>query len=352
MQLNNSTARPGGRMAFDTGSKKIGLALLVTIVLAAALLAWRQLRPAHPPGPDFRMTIGLPVQLSSGAVLLADQQGLFAQHGLAVALKRYLLGKEALQAVMDGQADFAIVADTPFALAVLRGARIATVGTVFESRKSLAIAARRDRGVTDVASLAGKRVGSVLGTNAEFFLDTMLEVHGVERAAVQVVDLKAGDLVGAMRSGRVDAVTAWYPDLALIGQDSGAQGVALFGEDLFVYRFLLVARQEYIDAHGAQVRQLLAALRQANDAIKGNPEQARATLSPLIGLAPELLKPSFDAADFTLVLDQSLLLALSAQMRWATAKGLVKAGPLPDYIDFVRSEPLNAVAPDAMRIIR
>lgn len=339
-------------MTLNTGNKKFGLALLLLIMLAAAWLTWRQLRPAHPPGPAFALTIGLPIQLSSGAVLIADQQQLFRQHGLAVGIKRFLLGKQALQAVLDGQADFAIVADTPFVLAVLRGARIATVGTVFESRKSIAIAARRDRGVSDAASLAGKRIGTVPGTNAEFFLDTMLQVHGVERSTVQVVDLKADDLVGAMRSARVDAVTAWYPDLALIGQDSGAQGVALFGEDLFVYRFLLVARQEYIDAHGAQVRQLLATLRQANDVIKANPEQARDTLGPLIGLAPELLKPSFDAADFTLVLDQSLLLALSAQMRWAGAKGLVKAGALPDYLDFVRPEPLNAVAPDAMRIIR
>lgn len=51
------------------------------------------------------------------------------------------------------------------------------------------------------------------------------------------------------------------------------------------------------------------------------------------------------------VLDQSLLLALSAQTRWAMAKGLVKAGPAPSHLEFVRPEPLNAVAPDANRMI-
>lgn len=332
--------------------KTIGIVALLAAAAAAALLAWRQAVPDAPPGPAFSMSIGVPVQLSAGAVFVADQRQLFARQGLTARIERFLLGKQALQAVLDGKIDLAIVGDTPFALAVLRGARIATLGTVFESRKAIAIAGRRDSGISDAASLAGKRVGTVLGTNAEFFLDTMLEVHGVDRAKIEVIDLKAGDLVAAIRSKRVDAVTAWNPDLARMGQELGAQGVALYGEDLFVYRFLLVARQDYIEAHGPQVKALLTTLQHANDYIKANPEQARSVLEPIIGLSPELLKPSFDPADFTLVLDQSLLLTLSAQMRWATSKGLVKAGPAPDYLEFVRPGPLNAVAPDAVRIIR
>jgi sulfonate transport system substrate-binding protein len=339
-------------MLLNMGRRTIGVMTLLAAAGAASVFAWRQAGPILPAGPAFSMTVAVPIQLSAGAVFVAEQQKLFARHGLAVGINRFLLGKQALQAVLDGQADFAIVADTPFALAVLRGAPVATLGTVFESRRSLAIAGRRDSGVSDVASLAGKRVGSVLGTNAEFFLDTMLEVHNVERASVQVVDLKAGELVSAIRNKRVDAVTAWHPDLARIVQALGAKGVALYGEDVFVYRFLLVARQDYIDANGAQVQQLLAALRESNDFIKSNPQQARDILAPLMDLSPELLMPMFDPADFTLVLDQSLLLTLSAQMRWAAAKGLVKAGPAPDYLDFVRPEPLKAVAPDAMRIIR
>ena len=339
-------------MTLKINSKTIGVAALLAAVSVAVLLAWRQAVPAAPSGPAFSMTVGVPTQLSAGAVFVADQRQLFAQQGLAVGIQRFLLGKLALAAVLDGKADFAIVAETPFALAVLRGARIATLGTVFESRKSIAIAARGDSGVSDTASLAGKRIGTVLGTNAEFFLDTMLEVHGVERAQVEVIDLKAGDLVAALRSKRVDAITAWNPDLARIVQESGGRGVLLYGEDLFVHRFLLVARQDYIDANGPQVKALLAALRQANDFIKGNPEQARSMLGPEVGLSPALLEPSFDPTDFTLVLDQSLLLAISVQMRWAAAKGLVKAGAAPNYLDFMRPEPLTAVAPDAVRIIR
>lgn len=334
--------------------KLIGLPLALAALAAAACGAWQLTHPARPAasGASLAVNIALPVQLCAGAVYVADQQKLFAQQGLAVGLQRFLTGKQALQAVLDGHADFAIVADTPFMLAVLKGERIAALATVCESRKSIAIVGRRDSGVRDTRTLAGKRVGAVLGTNAEFFLDTMLEVHGVERAQVQVVNLKPDDLIGAFRQRQVDAVTIWNPDLVRIEQEFGPQAVTIYGEDLFVYRFLLVAKEAYIDRHGAHVRQLLTALGQANTIIGDYPERTRAMLGAAVGLEPALLKHAFDPTDYTLSLDQSLLLALSAQMRWASAKGLVRAGPEPDYRQFVRAEPLGAVAPDANRIIR
>jgi ABC-type nitrate/sulfonate/bicarbonate transport system substrate-binding protein len=331
---------------------KRAMAAAALLAALAALAVWRFGAPARPAGPPARLSIAMPVQLSAGAFLVADQQHFFAQQNLAVTLQRFTLGKQALQMVLDGGADLAVVADTPFVLAVLRGERIAALATVYESRKTIAIVGRRDSGVNAPESLAGKRVGTVLGTNAEFFLDTMLEVHGVPRGAVQVLDLQPENLAAALGANQVDAVTVWNPELARLQQGLGARAVTIYGEDLFVYRFLLVARQEYIAAHGAQLRQLLAALRQADDFIQDDPRRSRTLLGAALGMQPALLAHAFDPTDFTLALDQSLLLALSAQMRWATEKGLVPAAPLPDYLDYVRPEPLSAVMPDADRIIR
>lgn len=330
------------------------VAALAAALLAAALIGWR-LAPhgaSRPAAPALPVTIALPQQLASGAVFAAARQQLFMQQGLAVKQQRFLLGKQALQAVLDGAADFAIVADTPFMLAVLKGAPIAALATVYESRKTMAIVGHRGRGISDTLSLGGKRIGTPFGTNAEFFLDTMLDVHGVNRAAVELVNMTPEALVLAFRARQIDAMTVWNPDLSRLEREFGSSMATIYGEDLFVYRFLLVAKQDYIATHGEQARQVLTALRQAIEFIKENPERARAVLGAEVGMAPELLKHSFDPADFTLVLDQSLLLALSAQTRWAMAKGLVKTGPAPSHLEFVRPEPLTSVAPDANRMIR
>ena len=328
------------------------VAAIAAALLVAALAAWRLLPAgATRPAVATPVTIAVPVQLASGAVFAADHQHLFQQQGLAVKQLRFLLGKQALQAVLDGAADFAVVADTPFMLAVLKGAPIAALATVYESRKTIAIVGHRARGVSDTLSLGGKRIGTPFGTNAEFFLDTMLDVHGVSRAAVEMVNMTPEALVVAFRAGQIDAMTVWNPDLSRLEGEFGSSMATIYGEDLFVYRFLLVAKRDYIATHDPQARQVLTALRQAIEFIKENPERTRTLLGAEVGLAPELLMHAFDPADYTLVLDQSLLLALSAQTRWATAKGLVKAGPAPSHLQFVRPEPLTAVAPDANRMI-
>lgn len=329
--------------------RKLVLAAVVVAVVIGAALA--SLRPApRAPAPP-RVTIAIPVQMAAGAMFVADQQNLFEQQGLRVDLKRFLLGKQALQMVLDGKADLALVADTPFMHAVLRGQRIAALATVFESRKTMAIVARRDAGITSVATLKGKRIGTVYGTNAEFFLDTLFDISGLARSDVDVEDLVPGQLVAALQERKVDAITVWHPDLARAERELGAQALTLYGEDFFVYRFLLVGKQAYILQHQAEMRQVLASLKASNAYINTHPEQARAAVGAAIGMPGAQLAHAFHPADFRLVLDQSLLIALSAQARWAIAKGGVRAAA-PDYLDFIRPEPLHAVMPDAERIIR
>jgi ABC-type nitrate/sulfonate/bicarbonate transport system substrate-binding protein len=215
----------------------------------------------------------------------------------------------------------------------------------------MAVAVRKDRGIVRPEDLAGKTVGTVFGTNAQFFLDTLLLAHSVDRASVKVKDLKPGSLVEALEAGQVDAVTVWHPELARIQSSLGSSVTTLYGEELFVYRFLLVGAPDWIAAHPAAVRQVLAALRDAVGAIKSDPAQNMAIIGQAIGLNPQLIAKSFDPNDFYLSLDQTLLLALGDQTRWAMKQGLVPNGPVPNYLDFIRETPLAAVQPEAVKII-
>src|SRR4051812_19492302 len=123
-------------METKLGWKRYGVPMAAAILAGIAFAAWqmaaRSPAAALPANP---LSIALPIQLSAGAFFVADQQQLFAQQGLVVQLKRFLLGKQALQQMLDGGADFAVVADTPFVLALLKGERIAALATVYSSRK-------------------------------------------------------------------------------------------------------------------------------------------------------------------------------------------------------------------------
>lgn len=334
-------ARPRWRSWWLLGP---GLAALV-------LLLWQLAAPGPAQRPAQRMRLALPTQMSAGAVYVGQEEGAFAAHGIALTVRPFVTGKIALDAVLRDEADLAIVADTPFALAVLRGSPVAVVSSIYASRKMMSLMADRSK-IGAPADLAGKTIGTVFGTNAQYFLDTMMLAHGVPRASVTIVDVPPEQLEQALLSGRVDAVTIWHPQRALLRSALGAEATSLSGEDIFVYRFLLVAKTGYIERNGAAIARLLAALDQAIVSIQRDPARARQVIARSIGLAPDLLQDGFSASDFHLALDQSLLLELGVQSRWALRQGIVAETALPDFLDHLRPAPLQAVRPSAVKYIR
>lgn len=323
--------------------------LLLCVCACAASACSRLPPPAESPAV---VRVALPLQLSSGSTFVGNALGLFKQHQVTLQIQKFQLGKDALESVVQGRADLAVVADTPFMFAALRGEPVATVATVFGSRSAIAVLGWRKRGIATVADLRGKTVGSVAGTNALYFLDALLVSHGVAPSSVKVVALKADQLAAALRAGQVDAVTAWHPELGRLKAELNDDGVALYGDDIFVYRFLLVGRQDYLDQHPGAVAQFVAGLADATDAVHAQPERARAIVGTALGIAPALLAEYFDPADYYLALDQSLLLALGDQSRWAMKQGLAPAGPVPNYLDLLRQQPLRAARANAVKVIQ
>lgn len=317
-----------------------------TAALAALAWYWQGLHAAAQRVP---LSMAVPTQLASGAVFVARDERLFERQGLDVSLQPFLIGKDALQAVIDGKADLALVADTPFMFAAARGAPIATIATVFASRNTMAIVLREGGAAP---GLKGKRIGTVLGTNAQYFLDRYLAAHGVAAAAVTIVNLKPDELAGALRSGQVDAVTVWHPTLAQIEREMATRVTVIYDPDIFIYRFVLAGRQDYLSSHPNQVRAAVAALAAAADAIRERPKAARGAIARAIGIEPDLLERAFNAGDFGITLDQTLLLSLGDQHRWAAQRGFIAQKEEPNYLDFVRQEALDAALPGANRIIR
>ena len=327
------------------------IAACVTLALVAGL-AWRYTRPTVALVAPLPLTLALPVQAASGAFFVAEQRQLFPRHGLVLQTQRYALGKQALAAVIEGRADMAVVADTPYVLAIAKGNQIGVVSTVFSSRKTAALLVRIDHGVRTAADLRGHRIGTVFGTNAQYFLDKLLEHEGVGAGEVSIVDYAPAALLTAMRDGAVDGITIWHPELARLQQALGTKAAALFEQDLFVYRFLLVGKIGFIDSHPQEVQRLVAALADSHQYMIDRPLDARQTVAAAIGLPPELLASFFEPVDYGLSLDQSLLLALDDQTRWAHQRQIITNRAMPNYLDYLRPQALQAVLPSAISIIR
>jgi NitT/TauT family transport system substrate-binding protein len=95
-------------------------------------------------------------------------------------------GQRALNAVIEGKADLGTVADTPIMFAVMSGKKVAILAVIQTSNKNEAIVARLDRGIAKPSDLKGKTIGVSLGTASDFFAETILIVHGIDRKQVNI----------------------------------------------------------------------------------------------------------------------------------------------------------------------
>ncbi|MDQ2991113.1 MAG: ABC transporter substrate-binding protein, partial [Pseudomonadota bacterium] len=184
------------------------IAAPLLLASAAVGLGWFVWQRSHAPAAE-SITIAIPTQMSAGTVFVARDKGYFSRQRLTLTVQSFTLGKQALQSVLDDKADLALVADVPFMFARANGQPIAVVATVFASRYTMALLGRRDRGISAPGDIAGKTLGTVKGTNAEYFLDKLLAIHAIPEAAIKIVELQPAQFEEALRSGRVDALTAW-----------------------------------------------------------------------------------------------------------------------------------------------
>lgn len=333
--------------------RKAWVAGLIGTVAIGAIVAWSRMDNVHAGATTLRrVIIATPAQPGPGNVHVALADHLFEKHGVDAVREPVASGMKALDALLQGRADLAVVADTPIVMNILNGHKLFVIATIYESRKGLAVLARSDRGIERLADLAGKRIGVTFGTNAQFFLDTMLLVHGVPEKKAIIVDVQSQDLVSAVKNGNVDAVTVFNPHLAKLVTDRSFPHRPFYGEELYKFRFNLVATQAYAKANQQVLDGVLASLVEASDVIRAEPERARKIISRASDTDDAVISTIFNPNDYDVHLDQSLLLALEDQSRWVIRRKLVNATAPPDYLDHVDMGPLTRIDPSAVTIIR
>lgn len=323
-------------------------------LIVAASLYWLlpllKSTPA-PSGPPLRVVMALPNQQAATAVFVAQAKGYFRDQNIELVEQRFDLGMQALKSMVDGHADLAINADTPFMLSVLRGAPVSVVAVIYDSRDDLAIIGLKAHGINTAEDLIGKTIGVPYGTSAQFFLDAYLVAHRIPRDKITIVDVRPDQFANRLQDGSVDALSLFTTWLTEATQRYGDQLTVLQGLDLFTNRFIVTAKQDYLATHQEDVSRVLKAMSQAENDIRADPADALRITAKALQVPETKLSRLFDSRDYKMMLDQALLLSLDDQSRWALKKGLVEPRSLPDYSHYIDVRPLMAVNPDAVRVI-
>ena len=286
-------------------------------------------------------------------ILIADAKGYFAAEGLSLKVVHCAVGRICLQKLLDGNAQFATVADVPIALAGLTRKDFAVVATTTISGRENRMVVRQDRGIRSAADLKGKRIGTVIGTSGHYFTESALIYSGVSVSDVTIVPLDPSDVVGPLQRGEIDAAGLFEPHGRDVLRRLGVQVRALPIPEILSTTFNLVSVSAAAGARDEDILKLLRAIQRANELIRDNPETAHRIVAAALKRDPESLAESWDDFDFRLQLGQPLVTTLEAQARWAMRdKPAGARTALPDFLDLIRPEPLRSLDTRAVRLVK
>jgi ABC-type nitrate/sulfonate/bicarbonate transport system substrate-binding protein len=330
--------------------KEFAAQLLPLVAVCCVLLSGCE--PKKPASPPEKVTIAITKNLNPVLVKIADAKGFFREEGLDATLQVHSFGKAALQSLLDGKADLAMAADTPIMFAMMRGALLSVLATIDTSTRDEAIVAVKDRGITAAADLKGVRVGVTLGTAGDYFLDSFLVLNSLSRQEVTIVDMKPEEMTEALLQGKVDAVSTWQPQIANLRRVLGERGIMLHSDSIYTETFDIVSMRTLTRQRPEAIRRLLRALGRAEGFVAANLEESQRIMAEFSGMDAELLAGIWTDFQYNLSLNQSLLVTLEDQARWAIKNGLVERGEMPNFFEALYIDGLKSVKPDTVRIIK
>lgn len=292
------------------------------------------------------ITIAVSRQPISAPVYVGYERKFFEREGLQVKLQPYWTGKQALEAVIRGKADFSTAAETPVLFAFFKDEPVVIIATIADSDRYFKIIARKDRKIETPRDLKGKVIGVTPGTNAQYFLDAYLSFHGISQQEVREISLQPEAMAAGFANGSIDAAVNWEPHIAKLRKKLGQNAVVLENELIYQVNWNMVAGRVYAAAHPETVTKLLRGLIRAQDYIAGNPRESSAITAAYIGDA------QFDLGDFNfdVRLGQSLVLDLEEQARWAIRVGLTGKKEVPNFLNLLSFQGMETVAPDSVTV--
>ncbi len=331
--------------------KVASIAVIAVMALVGASVWYLMNSTAAYTGKTESITIGNAQSLECDTlVYIAEDQNFFAKNGLNVTIRNYTSGMEAVNALSNGIVDLAATAEFPLVKKAMNQEKINAIVSIDKSQLQDLIG-RKDRGIVNVSDLKGKRIGVTLGTISQFYLGRFLTLHGIDLQDVTIVNINPSQSADALTNGSVDAIITWQPYANNIETELGNNATIWPVQSSQTTYIVEVARNDWIAQHPDIVRRYVNALAQAEDYFVQHPAQTKLLMQKKLNYTDAYMAAVWDKNQFSLSLDQSLILAMEDEGRWMIKNNLTAEKTIPNFRDYIYTKGLEEVKPESVNII-
>ena len=206
-----------------------GLAAVISVIAVAALAgcgsssSGSSSGSSASPGAAAPSELRVAYQLIPNGDLVVKNQGWLeaALPDTKITWVKFDSGADVNTAIIGGSVDIGTIGSSPVAAGLSQPMnipyKVQWIHDVIGAAESLIV--KNSAGVSDIAGLAGKKVGTPFGSTAHYSLLAALELNGVDPASVKLIDLQPPDILAAWQRGDIDAAYVWNPTLAELKKD-------------------------------------------------------------------------------------------------------------------------------------
>lgn len=337
-------------------SKKY-LQRVISVFLAASLLMFfsgcekkkEQVKTKH----YEKVRLGLAMQPQSSLIMIALQNGYFEKNGLDVEVLEFPSGKRALKdGFFKGKVDITSSSDVPVAVSMLKGLEFKIAAVTFSADNVNRVIARKDAGINKPADLAGKRIATQKSSAVHFFLHLFIGEHGISQNDVEMIYMKAEKLPSALANGDIDAFSMREPYITEAKELLGKNYVVFSEPGLYSQVDMLIVDNNIVLNSPKTVNSFIRALIEAEEFTVSNPEKAMSIISKKLGVSYDSIHKIWPDVKLRISLGQSAVMLMEDIARWAIKEKLTEEYDVPNSLDYIYFNGVEAVKPHSITVIR
>ncbi|MEO1386395.1 MAG: ABC transporter substrate-binding protein [Cyanobacteria bacterium J06634_6] len=198
-------------------------------------------------------------------------------------------GRDVNTAMVSGGIDVGLAGSVPVSTGVAQDLpyQVYFIHDVIGDNEALAVT--KASGITSIADLPGKKIGVPFGSTTHFSLLSAIDKEGIDPAEVDILDMQPQDMLAAWQRGDIDGGFVWQPTLSKMLDADGTVLITAkqLAEEGIITADLGIVSKEFAENYPDFLQGYVAALDEAVQLYRNDPEAAAEAISEEIGLTPE-----------------------------------------------------------------